>query len=224
LRQHEASYVSLSPPTDIGAWRASWGRCLAAADEVRCFSGASRQLLLKAYPSLPQERVTLVPHKSDFAPPRLPRIDASKPMVIGIVGEISPQKGALVVTRMLEILDAEGSDARMVVVGALDAVCGSPRLKVTGPYQRAQLVDLIEENGINMFLFPSVWPETFSYVVAELMALRVPIVAFDLGAPAERLRGYALGRVCSEVSARAALDTLGAFHAALAKAELPRVA
>ena len=38
LKSHPASYVSLSPPTEIGPWRALWGRCLQSADEVRCFS------------------------------------------------------------------------------------------------------------------------------------------------------------------------------------------
>ncbi len=77
-------------------------------------------------------------------------------------------------------------------------------------------MELIEANGINMFLFSSIWPETFSYVVAELMLLRVPIVAFDLGAPAERLRSYRDARLCREVSAGAALETLVAFHRELA--------
>ncbi|HET9651960.1 MAG TPA: glycosyltransferase [Usitatibacter sp.] len=224
LRKHEASYVSLSPPSEIPVWRRSWGRCLAAADEVRCFSEASRRLLLRAYPALPQERVTLVPHRSDFVPSRVPRIDASAPLVIGIVGEISPQKGAGIVTGMVEIIEREHRDARIVVIGTLDAACSSPRLKVTGRYQRADLPDLIESNAINVFLFSSIWPETFSYVVAELMALAVPVVGFDLGAPAERLATYPMGRLCGEVSAKAALDTLTQFHAELAKAQLARVA
>lgn len=224
LRAHEAAYVSLSPPTEIGPWRASWGRCLAAADEVRCFSESSRKLLLRAYPQLAVERVTLVPHKIEFTPTRLPRIDPAAPLVIGIVGEISPQKGALVATEMARIIERERRDARIVVIGALDAASPSPTLKTTGPYRHAELVDLIESNRINMFLFPSIWPETFSYVVAELMAMRVPIVAFDLGAPAERLRSYALGRLCPEVSARAALDMLTAFHQERAKSHVVRVA
>jgi glycosyltransferase involved in cell wall biosynthesis len=67
-----------------------------------------------------------------------------------------------------------------------------------------------------MFLFPSIWPETFSYVVAEMIALGLPIVAFDLGAPAERLRTYPNARLCAEVSAEAALATLVDFHRELA--------
>jgi glycosyltransferase involved in cell wall biosynthesis len=67
-----------------------------------------------------------------------------------------------------------------------------------------------------MMLFPSIWPETFSYVVAEMMAMRLPIVAFDLGAPAERLRGYPLARLVAKVDADAALDAMLDFHRGLA--------
>ena len=51
------------------------------------------------------------------------------------------------------------------------------------------------------------------------MLLRIPIVAFDLGAPAERLRGYDLGRLCPSVDATTALATMIGFHDELAARE-----
>jgi glycosyltransferase involved in cell wall biosynthesis len=199
----------------MGPWRALWGRCLAAADEVRCFSEATRKLLLKAYPSLDASRLTVVPHDVDYVPARLPRVNRNAPLVIGVVGEISPQKGALVVKEMVEHLERDHPGVRMVVLGSLNAAVKSERLTVTGPYRRDDLVDLVESHGINMFFFPSIWPETFSYVVAEMVALGLPIVAFDLGAPAERLRGYPRARLC-EPDATAALAALVDFHRGLA--------
>jgi len=120
------------------------------------------------------------------------------------------------VTGILERIDRERRDVRVVVLGTLNVTHRSERLRVTGAYRRDDLVDLIEAHGINMFLFPSIWPETFSYVVAEMIALGLPIVAFDLGAPAERLRTYPNARLCAEVSAEAALATLVDFHRELA--------
>jgi len=224
MARHRASYVSLSPPSPIPEWRRSWGQCLAAADEVRCFSPSSRRLLLKAYPDLDAKRVTVVPHEPHFFPQRAPRIDARRPLTIGVVGEISTQKGAAIVTELARIVERDTRDAGIVVLGTLEIPCSSRRLKVTGAYRREELPDLVEANGINMFLFPSVWPETFSYVVAELMAMHVPIVAFDLGAPGERVRDYPMGRVCAEVSARAAFEAMAAFHAELAGEQRTRVA
>ena len=220
LPRHEARYVALSPPTEIGPWRSLWGRCLASADEVRCFSASTRRLLLRAYPTLNTDRITVVPHRVDFVPMRLPALDHSAPLTIGIIGQISEQKGALVVRELLARIDRDHPDVRVVVIGGVDIPVKSPRLSVTGAYEHDDLVDLIEAHRINLAFFPSVCPETFSYVTEEMIRLELPIVAFDLGAPGERLKGYANGRLCPEVSAESALSTLRGFHEELAAKEV----
>jgi len=216
MAAHDAPYVALSPPSEIGPWRALWGRALAAADEIRCFSEATRALYLRAYPALDPRRLTVVPHEHDYAPARLPRADARAPLVIGVIGEITEQKGAGIVKAMVEEIDRGALDVRVVVIGTLAIAHKSARLAVTGAYRREDLVDLIEANGVNMLLFPSIWPETFSYVVAEMIALGLPIVAFDLGAPGERLARHANARLAPSVDARAALATAVDFHRSLA--------
>jgi hypothetical protein len=218
LERHEATYVAFSPPTKIGPWREAWGRCLEAADEVRCFSESSRVLLIRAYPFLARDRTTVIPHRVDFSP-RRPRVRHAGPLVIGVMGHINAQKGAHVVAGIAERLEKGHPNARVVVLGTLDIPFRSSRLTVAGQYEREDLPDLIEAHAINMFLFPSIWPETFSYVVAEMTALELPVVAFDLGAPAERLRGYRLARLCGEVGAGPALETMLAFHRELAMGE-----
>lgn len=215
LKQHRASYLALSPRTEIGAWRAVWGRCLSAADEVRCFSESTRRLLLRAYPSIEVDRISLVPHRVDYIPARLPKPDHSSPLIVGVIGHISVQKGALVVKEMVREIERRRQDIRVVVIGTLDVPADSAQLVVTGSYQRDDLASLVEEHRINMFFFPSICPETFSYVVEEMMRLGLPIVAFDLGAPGERLRHYAASRLCEDVSAHGALAALVEYHAQL---------
>jgi glycosyltransferase involved in cell wall biosynthesis len=188
---------------------------------VRCFSNSTRQLLLRAYPDLDPGRISVIPHRVDYLPSRLPRLDHAAPLVIGIIGHISEQKGALVIGEMLARLERDHPDVRVVVIGTLDVALKSDRLRVTGSFRHEDLVELIETSGINMFFFPSICPETFSYVTEEMMLLGLPIVAFDLGAPGERLRGYGKARLCGEVSSRAALATLVAFHEELAANEIP---
>ena len=140
--------------------------------------------------------------------------------MIGIIGQISVQKGAQVVKEMLARIDRDHPDVRVVVIGALDIPVSSPRLEVTGTYRHEDLIDLIEAHRINLFFFPSICPETFSYVTEEMIRMELPIVAFDLGAPGDRLRGYAKARLCAEVSAESALATLFAFHDELAAKEV----
>jgi len=220
LPRHPARYVALSPPTEIGPWRSLWGRCLASADEIRCFSQSTRRLLLRAYPTLDEDRITVVPHRVEFVPSRLPAPDHSAPLVIGIIGQISEQKGALVVKELVARIERDHPDVRVVVIGGIDIPVRSPRLHVTGAYKHEDLVGLIEANKINLAFFPSICPETFSYVTEEMIRLELPVVAFDLGAPGERLRGYRKGRLCPEVTAESALSTLLRYHEELAANEV----
>jgi len=212
LSNHTASYTKLTPPTEMGPWRAIWKNCLLVADEIRCFSSSTRTLLLKAYPDLESRNITLVPHKVDYLPVRKPTINPTAPLVIGIIGQLSVQKGAEIVKDLLALIDSQGLPIRVVVIGALDIPVKSTNLTVTGPYERDKLVPLIEQHQANMFLFPSICPETFSYVTEEMILLSLPFVAFNLGAPAERLKNYEHGRICAEIHAEAALDTLREFY------------
>lgn len=216
LERHRASFMSLSPPTGIGVWRAAWGRCLSAADEVRCFSMSTQGLLSRAYPDIARDRLSVVPHKMDYSPDRRPVLDHGAPLTVGVIGQISFQKGAGIVADLVGLIDQATLPVRVVVIGTLDAAVTSSRLTVTGPYRREDLVGLIEAHRANLFLFPSICPETFSYVTEELTLLGLPVVAFDLGAPGERLRSYEQGRLCAETNAQTALDTLLDFHRQLA--------
>jgi glycosyltransferase involved in cell wall biosynthesis len=74
------------------------------------------------------------------------------------------------------------------------------------------LTGLIEKSGANVFLFPSIWPETFSYVVQELMSMSLPVASFNFGAPAERLETYQKGLVLDSMDPATVLDDLISFH------------
>lgn len=68
-------------------------------------------------------------------------------------------------------------------------------------------------------MIPSIWPETFSYTTSEAILLGYPVVCFDLGAPAERIRAFDCGMVVEDVSAE---GMLGALKHVLAHPELIR--
>ena len=68
--------------------------------------------------------------------------------------------------------------------------------------------DIVEREGINVAFFSSLCPETFSFVTQELMMMELPIVCFDLGAPAERLRQYDRGAVAKDMSAAAVWNAI----------------
>jgi glycosyltransferase involved in cell wall biosynthesis len=187
------------------------------ADRVLCFSNASRDLLLKAYPELRTERISVVPHATSYFPSRKPQVNMSSGLHIGVLGEIGPHKGCAIVQALSEEIVRQKARIRISVIGTLEADCDAAVVTETGPYEPSSLVDMVEASGANVFLFPSIWPETFSYVVDELMQLEVPIACFDMGAPAERVRRYPRGKLIPFSNARAILSALSTFHAELTR-------
>ena len=83
-----------------------------------------------------------------------------------------------------------------------------PNVKVSGGYDVKDLTSIVLREGINLMFFSSVWPETFSYVTKELIALGLPVACFDLGAQRDHVEAYAKGAVIPEMTAESAWRTL----------------
>ena len=162
---------------------------LLEARDIIAFSGSSRELFARAYPDLGHQRVVVRPHTVDYLPQRKVAVETNAPLHIGVVGEISYAKGAEVVAELFDLLQRTRSPAHLSVIGTLDKRYARD-IPQTGRYRAVDLPDLLAELGINVCLVPSIWPETFCYVAEELIRLGMPVAAFDLGAPAERLRDY----------------------------------
>jgi glycosyltransferase involved in cell wall biosynthesis len=64
---------------------------------------------------------------------------------------------------------------------------------VHGSYQLEELGAIIEKHGIESWLIPSIWPETFSYATNEAIATGLPVFCFNLGAQADAVRKAANG-------------------------------
>lgn len=105
---------------------------------------------------------------------------------IGVLGSINVPKGARVLTRLSAEL-AKSSRGRLVLIGNLKPghELAAPAV-ITGSYQLDPLHYLIEAHGIDRWLFPSIWPQTVSYAVHEMISTGLPVHAFDVGAQARR--------------------------------------
>jgi glycosyltransferase involved in cell wall biosynthesis len=208
-------HVRTADSYDIDAWREVWRDAFRLADKVLCFSESSRSLLVKAYPFLKSEQVVVRPHELPTRFMRKPRYDLRRQLNIGVVGDLGFHKGSQMVIDVAEVLAGKAPGARITVIGKLDREACRKNLKVTGPFQSADLPDLLEKHGINMCLFPSVWPETFSYVCSELMALGMPLCCYDLGAQGDRVRRYELGHIIGEISPEATVNEILQFYLSL---------
>lgn len=203
---------------DIDLWRKHWLNLLAASDEIICFSESSRSLLLRAHPGLPAHQAVVRPHDIEDFPTRQVAFDSSAALHLGVVGHINAHKGAPIVQEVARLMDLRHAGERLTVFGALDGRQAAKCLTVTGRYDRNDLADLITQHGVNMLAFTSIWPETFSFVISELMSLGLPIICFDMGAPAERVSAYALGRVVPICDAAEFYQKIVEFHDELRRA------
>ncbi|CAK7007703.1 MAG: hypothetical protein DELT_00312 [Desulfovibrio sp.] len=192
----------------LSSWRSVWDAFLGNARRVTFPSEAARRIFLRAF-SGEGKRLTVIPHE-----PLVPALSSltqnASPMHIVVVGQITVPKGAKIVRDLALLLRERDIAARMTLVGSLAApgVTLPDSVTVTGPYEKEKLGEILQDIGATVGLMPSVWPETFNYVCQELMQLGLPLVCFDLGAPADRVRNWERGAVARDVSAEAALDAL----------------
>ena len=217
LPNNENEFATLFTSRSIPEWRGKWSSALVAADAIICFSQSSKTLLMRAYPELGDAYLRIEPHAIEPFE-EMPKIDSAAPLHLGVVGSIGIHKGAQVLQGLADEIAMRGGNVRITVIGSVDLPCDPLVLQTTGPFQRDQLPRLVEESAINLFLLPSICPETFSYVTQELMSLNLPLACFDLGAPADRVARYSKGRVLHRSDAGSLLDDLLRFHQDLAAA------
>lgn len=215
LSSNHGLFKTFASQTDILIWRQSWKRCLRKANTILCFSTAAKELLLQGHPDLDPELVTIVPHEVDYMPASKPDLDPAEGLNIGVVGAISYAKGSQLVADLADLTAESDQPVRITVIGTTDREPKAGELNVTGPYDVKNLTQIIESEGVNLFWFPSIWPETFSYVTEELMHLEVPLAVYNIGAPAERVASYHRGLILAKFDVEYTLIELLKFYASV---------
>lgn len=172
-------------------WRTAWQVAFDASEEIVFFSEASKKIAERAF-NFSKKKMFVRPHKPliEFHPVAARKREGF--LTIGVVGNINLAKGAEVVIQVAEKLLKTRPEARIFLIGNINPAykVELPNFTIHGSYTQNELPILVEKYGINTAFLPSIWPETFSYVTTELMMLGMPIVAFNIGAPAERLKDY----------------------------------
>lgn len=206
LRCHNClkhSPYDIPPEFNLPRWRETWQKLLKAAETIHFFSNSSRGLFAKCF-TLPPDRTHIVPHEPLAPLPPITRQPQGRELVIGVIGHIAWHKGSQIVRDLAKLL---GENEKLTVIGALEGD-HPPNVKVLGDYRREELPKLIEQEGITVCLVPSIWPETFCYVVQEIMQMDMPLVVFPLGAQAERIANHEKGMIARDISAAAALEAI----------------
>ncbi|MBW8877098.1 MAG: glycosyltransferase [Acidobacteria bacterium] len=180
---------------------------LIAAAAVVYPSDFLRQRHLELFPGLPAERHRVVEPASPVAPAVAGAALAGVPAGAGerpvrhvaYVGAFLPHKGALVFEEVIRRLpSAVLPELRWSAYGGGDPelllrLRRLPRVRVRGYYRSGSLVDRLRQEGVDLALLLSIVPESYSLALSECLAAGVPVVAFDHGAIAERLRRHGGG-------------------------------
>lgn len=194
LTQNEFTYCSECG--SIVEWRTSWEDLMKACDDIIAFSQDTINIMKKVYPNI--SSIRLIPH---YVEP-LEKVERKGKLTstynIGVLGAISEQKGIKVIKKMLKYMEEKHPDMRIIIIGESSEEITSDAFSITGRYVRKDIPKLTKENDIDVFLIPSVWPETFSYTTSEIMSMDMPIAVFNLGAPVERVKDYEKGLILGE--------------------------
>lgn len=213
IKRGGARYGAFSPDTDIIKWRCAFKKLFQACDEVRAFSNDTLNRIKRIYPV--GDVYKLVPHRGlGYLP--MANIKQSGRITIGVLGSIGAIKGRKEVLALSQYLSQNNIAADIVIVGCLENCPeGLSNITVTGQYKRADLPRIVAKHKINVAFVSSICPETFSFVTQELIMLGLPVVCFNIGAQAEQVSKYMLGRISVSTDPRDIWMAIERAHAAL---------
>jgi hypothetical protein len=120
-------------------------------------------------------------------PPR--QFEKKRIYTVGVIGAIGREKGADLLEQMAEQALLLGSPLKFKLIGYAYRPLKS--VETTGPYELADLQDLIQRADLDVALFPARWPETYSYTLSYALDAGLPVFAPNVGAFPERLSGRA---------------------------------
>ena len=181
----------------IDRYREKWGKLLLNSDKIICFSESSMNIVKSAYKLLDIKKIVVKPHDMSYC--NFTPIKVSNSTNIAIVGACnSTAKGKLVIEKILRELP---ENLKIFMIGSSKKLFSIKRKNIFwyGTYKHDDLPKILEDLEISKVVFPSVCPETFSYVVSELMQMHIPIIAFDFGAQGEKLKHYDKGVLCKDI-------------------------
>ena len=170
---------------------------LAAAAAVIAPSADAAARIRRHFPGT---RPQAQPWEDDLA---LPPLEAAPDALLGgtvrrvcVVGAIGLEKGFEALLACVRDAQRRALPLHFAVVGYTsddERLLGAGPVSVTGEYADADAVALIRAQGAHLAFLPSVWPETWCFALSRAWQAGLAAAAFDLGAPAERIRATGRG-------------------------------
>ena len=178
-------------PVKLNVWRGACEKLLADAFEVIAPSEFTKREYNKVYK---KQKIEVIPHGIKKMDKKI-KGSLGEQKNIAFVGAIFPHKGSDILENMVEQVKSHDG-IKIHLFGTTTARIDNNKNFVNhGAYKREKIAEKLEENRINLVCAFSLAPETFSYTTEEIIAAGVPILTFDIGAGAERIKENGLGWV-----------------------------
>ncbi len=188
--------------TDMERWRERYGRFLCGARRIFAPSSDSAHRISAFFPQC-SEKIQVRPHPEACLHPTdilIGSKDREENLAVAVVGAIGPHKGSRLLLECAK--DAHQRDLPIFfkVIGytSMDKELQRWGVSITGAYRESELIRFLHEAHCPIAFFPAIWPETYSYTLSEVVRAGLFPVAFDLGAPAERIREWGWGQLLPE--------------------------
>jgi glycosyltransferase involved in cell wall biosynthesis len=169
---------------------------LASAHRVVVPSADTQRRMTRHFAALSP---AVVPHENDalIPPPGRPGRAPGERVRICVVGGIGVHKGYDVLLACARDAARRDLGLEFVVVGHTidDArLMETGRVFVTGRFEPGEAVELIAAQRAHLGFVTSIWPETWCLSLGDIWRAGLRVAAFDIGAPAERIRqsGYGI--------------------------------
>ena len=183
----------------VAEWRATQAASFKRARKVVAFS-ADTSRRLRRY--MPDCVVHVQPPESDdkeISGIVLSRgVGSQETLRIAVLGALSVSKGYDVLVSCARDAAQRSLPITFTVVGhTIDdqQLMTTGRAFVTGRFDKGEAQDLLDRVDAHLGFIPSIWPETWCYALTELWRARLPVVAFDIGSQAARIKATGAGRL-----------------------------
>lgn len=203
---------------NIIEYRKLWNNFFINCNKLICFSNSSYNIINNIYTNI-KDKLSIIPHdilinyKEKYNPNWNNDI-----LNIGFFGNFHFIKGADIILKLNQLLQKSSIKYNINIFGAFDNYLKIYKkkeyanIKYIGIYDRNEIPNLLNKYNIDIVIFPSICPETFSYVVQEIIESNAPIIAFNLGAHAERISNYKKGYIADDISADAMYKKILDFY------------
>ena len=220
VRQHGSA---IQPAPGVAELRA---RLLAGAKGVYCATHDVSARFARHFPATPTSVVAWEEPRAAVPRARPPLQERAR---VAIIGAISVQKGHRILLACARAAARLNQALEFVLIGfSCDdtALLDTGRVFITGPYAEGEVAGLLARERCHAAFFASSTPETWCFTLTHALGDGLPIVAFDIGAIAERLRGNAAARLLPLETPPEAINEilLQAAAAAQSKPEALRLA